>query len=362
MLKNIESEKIISGLNFATTILNFGFKIFTLIGIIMLIIYFNSINFIPIGNFQSLAYIIILIAVMGILLGFSVVFTFFLAPFIWLQLIKLNDCFILIFGIKQIRYKKTNYIDWSPGLQIKNCLYYLIFAYGSMLLFYFSFKFLNGWPLIILFYLAFLGISRAVKYSLSKSEKIRKSKIRYVSAYFKIFTSILGSGFLLFLSCLFILRKLYYTIPNADKSFTLLIISSIMIVIFSSITLVPPKSKIWNMNLWAICASIGSIIIIFYTLGVFSSYTGLVVRNYNLGAMENTSIFVDEIGCKILAESKYPVVCNNQGIYSIKNINILWRVGEYYISFKKDKDTEARVLISGEHVPSFTKEIELKKN
>jgi len=68
-----------------------------------------------------------------------------------------------------------------------------------------------------------------------------------------------------------------------------------------------------------------------------------IVHLFKFGDIKNTSINVNQVGCEILRSDEFNVLCDeNKKIYRVNNIDILWRLGEYFI---QDSQNPTRQVI-----------------
>ncbi|WP_040534513.1 hypothetical protein [Legionella drancourtii] len=112
-----------------------------------------------------------------------------------------------------------------------------------------------------------------------------------------------------------------------------------------------PLIKNWRASSWIITVST---VVILFSLLCFDGFGVLskkIVRVYKFGAIENVSIGVDDIGCQIFKKKNLNIECNSKDkVFSIKNVNVLWRVGEYYVQFNGPNHNHEEVILSSTHV------------
>lgn len=127
-------------------------KIALIFGSAILIVYFTSIHFMPIGNFKSLLYVILSLATIGFIYLVILILSFFIAPIIWMGLLKdsyfyeiiVHDKTPKIFDISNDINNISLFIGTKPKYQSRIILYYaipvLFFQLSTIILGYFNYN------------------------------------------------------------------------------------------------------------------------------------------------------------------------------------------------------------------------------
>lgn len=331
-------------------------KTVLLFGSIMLIVYFSSINFIPLGDFKSLMYVIMLLAIMGIVFLSILLLSFYMAPVVWENLLKDDSfCKIILRDMNLQIFKNNNerilLIRKDPKYQGKIVLYYalsvLCFQFSIILFNYFNYEKIAHF--IVYFSIVSVGLSTPFIFQ-NETKDISESKIsikknktfmKFLSVIkFPIFSS--AAAFYLLVPTLILHSISDNTAAKAhDLSFDILFL--IIIAVLSGTSLIIP-ANIKNLKLWGLVVSFLIVCHALLTLDITSTVSGNIIRFYKLGAMNNVNIAVDEEGCEIFEAYHFSINCGTRKIYEIKSVNLLWRVGEAFVEFT-DKNKISKYLI-----------------
>lgn len=104
-----------------------------------------------------------------------------------------------------------------------------------------------------------------------------------------------------------------------------------------------PISKEWKLSKWILLTASVSIITLLVLLGGIGDFSTRIIHLFKFGDIKNTSINVNQVSCEILRSNGFNVLCDkNQTVHSVSNIDVLWRVGEYFI---QDSQNPARKVI-----------------
>jgi hypothetical protein len=337
--------------------LSLGFKGSLFVGILISFIYFFSIGYTPVGDFQSFIHLIFFITLLSLCIFGLIILAFVMAPLSWAELLKMPDTCALITGLEgkenedfsnayrageiEITAAQRHSISrWYMGSNLAYlALTWIIVLYASGLL--------QVWFLFGLVCVFFSCLSLLINNKDNKEGAIGK-----IISISKIIVFSISSGLLL-LFLVFILGHFYSaTDPKTADNFFVILLSC-LIVVFSCLVLLP-QTKPKNFYRWALTVGLGTMLVIFMLMGAWGSTAGTIMRVLKLGAMQNASIIVDKTGCQILATQGVDLNCKSSngtnGSYLVTNVHVLWRVGEYAIRFRGKDDQIVQVIFPASHV------------
>lgn len=336
--------------------LKFVYSINMAIGFIVVAFGYLTIRFMP-GDSSSLFLFVLLVAFLTLTISFFSIFSFFLAPNNWMGLLSSIDTCRIIVGKERAKTVKNSYksnlLDETLQDRIRILAWYCI-----PIFIYFSAIFLPAifgmeaktWLTI----LALIGITCVVGTPILSSKKDHEEKplqsiktIDKLVAIFKIIVVSIGSGTLLLVGNIYVFISIYGIHEQQHIIFLL-----ILVVISSGVCLFPPK-KSWNPHLWMIVVAFSSTLFIFFIFGFASENSKLDMKALKLVSY-GASLEVDSDGCQILAHNQFPIKCEkNTGIYHVDNIDILWRIGEYYLHYQ-GVDNKEHYLIMPSHILAWS--------
>ena len=194
---------------------------------------------------------------------------------------------------------------------------------------------------------------KILEYALKKEKENILTKI---IIFLKISTISIGSAFLLLLSIstfLLIYSSAEPTISPTISftSYNILKIALLLLVIAigAAVTLLP-HNKSWNFRIWGLTVALGMTFTILILMGAWGSTSGAIMRVLKLGSIKEANIVVDKTGCQMLAAQGIAINCEtSSNAYLIKNVYVLWRVGEYVIRFNGEK-----IIFPSSHVLSLS--------
>ncbi|MBA2653433.1 MAG: hypothetical protein H0U73_14395 [Tatlockia sp.] len=74
-----------------------------------------------------------------------------------------------------------------------------------------------------------------------------------------------------------------------------------------------------------------------------------IIHLFKFGDIKNSTIHTDGVGCRVFQANGFNLSCNkNQKIYDVIGVDILWRVGEYYL--QNTKNPIKKIIIQPEHI------------
>lgn len=318
--------------NIGYIILLFGFAIY--------FSYFITIQYVPIINLESLALLIITSALVGFIIISSLTLLLNYGAWYWSNIIK--NPIILSLVLKYIKSSNFTEIPHILPLYLRRIAAFLyLITTSSYLLFFFGadyFKITN-----IEYCLAFFGILSLIitqimcLFPFNTQNKIFKKGFIFINI---ISISAISAVIMIFLAHL--IQVLYQeTYPGKDNNF-ITFICVLLPLITSTVCLLAVRGTNENRNRLIISSLFCIMIFIFMGLG--SATTRDIIRFFNLGALENTNLHVNYDGCQILKSYSFNIDCHPQQVSVAKNVNVLWRLGEYYIQFEKDNQIYKLVL------------------
>lgn len=288
------------------------FKISVAIGFLLVAtVYVFYINYFSVSDYCILLKLMLFVSCAVFCIFISVFGCFILVPLNWVKLLSIPDIFF--------RRNQNNI---------------------SILDDYFANKFdFNIKLRIIKRYIAYMSIYLIFTFTL-------KEKI-IIYAKLKCFSSVSGSSLLIGISLITQLSQkshLFYDIPNGYYYF---IAISILVVYVSSRGLFLPKESTSHKNWMLMFGTVFIMVICFLNNLPFIS--SLIMSNFQLGNITST-FEIDNVACQALQEAHYPIKCNpKKQRYFLRNINVKWRSGEYYITFKTGGQTK-ELLIPQVHI------------
>lgn len=323
-----------------------SFYLSSLVGALIFVVYFWHINYFPAVNLQSLLYLLISAAIVGLSIFIFITLGIGLAPYVWSQLLKQKDTGgVILFNNDAtlvINSYQAGAIDIQLDQRKKIFIAYLI----SMFLgagcwiglfcaaYYFAWvEYVWQWLAVFAFFGKWLLFSE-------KERGYAKTKKALMFALLKITIATLLSSFLCVVLCLFLLNS-FFKIQ--------ILVICVYIITLSSICLFPP-TKEWKLFTW------GYTVIIFGFSFLLVQFDGLpifctkIIRSLAFGDIKHTTITVDKHDCEIFKINGFNVNCNlSQTSFLIENIDILWRVGEMYIQDSKNK--HLKIILSKTNYP-----------
>ncbi|GEM_PF-4597461 len=196
----------------------------------------------------------------------------------------------------------------------------------------------------------FSFISIASFLVISRKKLSNRFSISFKNAFIVI-SAASGSSFFLFLGGLLFLNILYPH-DHIDESYWFYVRHQLIVIWLSGLCLLPPKSS-WNIIFWSVGMGVFVTIFLSVVYRMGGKETALIMQAFKLGSMQEATLIVDDVGCQTLLKQDFPINCQFSGAHVANKINILWRVGEYYISYKVN-NTEKKIIIPASHVLSFS--------
>ena len=365
-MKNIKEAN-----NFLGYLFNMGLKCTLFLGALILGNYFIFINYIPVINFQSAIHILFIIAFIGFLVLFFTNLSFIWAPYIWLGLLQKRDSCILIVGKKHAKSIQKAYLSGYIDLPLEvrsKIFYYYVISISLYLLLIWTSIFLNSHKvqIALIFVSLFSFLYYASIFSSNEKQKDKPHSLfsrKYMShktrARINIFIVSVTAASMLFLGICFALKIVSSThissslqiVSDLDtlKIVVLTLLFSVMLVTLTSACLLPFTQSL-NINVWMLLMGFFSACIIFISLQAVGDGSRAIIHSLKLGGLHDVSIHVDNVGCKILEQNHYKIKCEDNQVSIVNNIDVLWRVGEYYIRFNNNDPKPKKLIIPANHV------------
>jgi hypothetical protein len=354
-----------------SNLFSLGWKASLVIGVLISFMYFYNIGFVPIHDFQSLIHLAFFIALTGVFVFAWMGFALLLPPFYWSELLKMPDTCAYITNSDKvdsiIENYKLNYIDISIEERRRIASWYV----GSILIcFLLAWSILSFTSLQIWFWLSVasffcslffiilghkddLNKKEAAAEKPEQSEKKEPLKEKIISSLMpplKIISfSIPSASFLILLSG--ILGAMYSMTPGEKMGEEKFLILVSLLTLFASLIALLPPNKEWNVKKWALVVGFSVPIVLSMLLGFLGTTSTAIMRIFKLGALPESNFVVDKKGCQMLAMHGMEINCKTPSeTYLVKNVHVLWRVGEYAIRFTgKDKQV-VQVIFPSSHV------------
>ncbi len=131
----------------------------------------------------------------------------------------------------------------------------------------------------------------------------------------------------------------------------LVILFAFCIVVLSAICLFPMLDNL-KLITWCFIVSGSSILFLLISLGATTNLSTKIIHSCKLGDIQNASLSIDYTGCEIFKAYGIKLTCSaKQPVYHVNNINILWRIGEYYLQDNNNLDT--KFIMPTEHILSI---------
>lgn len=328
-----------------------GFELSLFIGFITLNIYFFNIQFFPIVDLYSIAYLAIVAACLGIWIFIIMVLPFSFGPYLWMELLKKKEVYDLIFKEEAdvfIKSEKNDFINLTDKARQRLFFYYvcsIIAVYLSLLII----SHMPSWILGVYFLFGIMMKSLYLFNNKNNNEVIKNKKPKNTWSnstsvlIFKIYGASIIPGICLLFPTLMLIKFSFIK----EEALTYFFIFTL--IFLSGVSLIP-LVKNWRVSSWVITVSTLVILFSLLCFGGFGELSKKIVHVYKF-AIKNVSIGVDEIGCQIFKEKNPSIKCNpTDKVFSIKNVNVLWRVGEYYIQFIGPNHRHEEVILSSTHV------------
>ncbi|MFT4060044.1 MAG: hypothetical protein QM652_10925 [Legionella sp.] len=328
-----------------------GFELSLFIGFITLNIYFFNIQFFPIVDLYSFAYLAIVVACLGIWIFIVMVLPFSCGPYLWMELLKKKGICELIFKEEAdafINSGKKDFINLTDKARLRLLFYYvgsIIAVYLSLLIIFTKPSWVLGAYFLLGSMMKFYLFNNKNDEQVSEDKKLENSwGNSKCFLILKIYGASIIPGICLLLPTLMLIKFSFIRDEMLSYFF-------IFTLIFLSGVSLMPLVKNWRASSWIITVST---VVILFSLLCFDGFGVLskkIVRIYKFGAIENVSIGVDDIGCQIFKKKNPIVECNPKDkVFPIKNVNVLWRVGEYYVEFVGPNRRHEEVILSSTHV------------
>ncbi len=323
-----------------------GFYFSMLCGFLIFSAYFIKIGYFPTSDLQSILYLPVIMTLTGILYFGCFIGLFGFAPFMWVELLKNKHTCVIIAGKDNVSKVIAAYEEGIIDLEDKSRKR-IFFAYcitmsvsvGSWLLITALNQPYCHYLLSTFFLLGIIGKKWVFWNKKDNNENIdypSPNKRALFLSLIKIYSFSILPGFALFISALFLGEIL--SINNYFRAFSFFV----FIIVYSSFCLIP-ISKEWKLSKWMLLIASVSIITLFLLLGGVGDFSTRIVHLFKFGDIKNTSINVNQVGCEILRSDEFNVLCDeNKKIYRVNNIDILWRLGEYFI---QDSQNPTRQVI-----------------
>lgn len=316
-----------------------------LLGFVIFSVYFFQIGYFPIVDLQSILYLPIIVALVGFLIFCCFVGPLGLAPYMWLELLKTKNTCELIMGKKNAEFVMKAYkdgpIDLGDSCRIRISLAYILSMFIS----------LGSWLFVALIndYFQYgiatfllLGILGKNWLYLSNENGVisfpysSKNRTSFIRTLLKIYSFSIFPG----LCLLFFAYSLSKILIIHDNFLAFVFLISIIV---SSSMCLTPYSIEWKLYRWIIFVTSITIFLFLILLGGTSNLVTKIIHLFKFGAITNATLNIGKIGCEIFNLNGFDLPCNtNQKVYVISDIDILWRVGEYYI---QDPKHQARRFI-----------------
>ena len=316
-----------------------SFYLSVIMGSLILCAYFFEINYLPSSNFQSMFYIPVVVSIIGFLILICFVVLFGLTPCLWQELLKEEETCRYIVKDKNadivINVYKNGKFDLLDELsRARISLYYV----GINIIF------AGIWILILLLdhpcreytYTLFLILGTIGKhwFFLTKKSAAKKAITHNPST---IFIKILSFSIIPALSLLFSMS--FLTELLMINSAPIKLCFSICFIVLSSFCLTYCPNN-WSLFSWTTLIATSSFLILLCMFDGISKLSTNIISDLKLGSIKHATIVVNQKGCVILNENGIKLPCDlKKDAYAVKDIEILWRIGEYYIKFVKPPST-----------------------
>lgn len=329
-----------------------GFYFSMLCGFLIFGAYFIEIGYFPNSDLQSILYLPVIMALAEVLYFGSFIALFGFAPFMWVELLKNKQSCLIIVGDDNVSKVITAYEEGIVDLEDKYRKR-IFFAYclamsvsvGTWL----SITTSNQ-PYCHYLRSAFFLLGVIGNYWVFWSKSGKKENIDYLLpnkrarflALVKIYSFSILPGFALFISALFLGEILLV------NNYYLMFSFFVFIIVYSSFCLVP-ISKEWKLSKWMLLTAAVSITTLFLVLGGVGNFSTRIVHLFKFGDIKNTTLYVNQVGCEILHSNKFDIICDGNGpMYRTKNIDIIWRLGEYFI--QETQNPQKQVILPLKYV------------
>lgn len=169
-------------------------------------------------------------------------------------------------------------------------------------------------------------------------------------SFFTIILKAFGSGFLLVLPIIIFYKLYSFEIIQPDIWSTITSITLIITIIIASGICLVPRTKMLEIKQWMALSGGVLVLIVSIFYGTLGKSVNFIANVFKFGGLNNATIYVDESACQIFKKKAYLDNCNANEINEVKNIQILWRIGEYYIKFDNKNNKPNYLIIPKEHV------------
>ncbi len=351
-------------------ILKVGLKVAILLGILIAAIYFMQISFIPIADLTSFIYLLIFIAVTGILVLIFLILPFFIAPSIWLSLLESpKTCKILIGDEGKVSYfkkaLKKGVITVSPSEQKWIAGRYLLSTLFWITLTIIIISLISYWPKtwpfkqawIIAIFIGSLFLFFIINFLITPQNQAKNfsQKFSILKQNFESFTYICFVSFfctiILLAGNILNIGLLYW--QTSEPTLWLLIFLPFLITLASGACLIPTKDFRHGICRWRLAVASFTMIFLFIYYGIGGVMSRGIVKTFKLGSITNATLSLNKIGCETLSKSGFSINCSNGNVYLASGIDILCRVGEYYISFGENENKKY-LIVPRKHVLGVT--------
>jgi hypothetical protein len=341
-------------------------KINFTIGFILVAIHFYHINYFPGGSDYSIFLdLIFVIAFAGIFSLIIMAASFIFAPYNWINLISMPDIAHYWFksdAVYVINSYKTGKINFSSKIRKRIGIHYLVYIliYFFILLLASCFNKFTHYSLsvfmitnLILFFISllFFPVKNGEKQE-NHQYNVNPTPKQKTLIYLKIISFTATSGLYLLIGISIILLL---TTNSSLHSYTHSLIGyaigvCLIVVTASLICILPPNNNSFPLKIWMLIVGVIFALFSCFLLGLFPNISSLMMSSLKLGNVKNVTLQIDNSACQLVARAGYPIQCNPKiKNYFINNIDLQWRLGEYYITFKSGNQSK-EIFIPQTHI------------
>lgn len=339
-----------------------GFYLSMLCGFLIFGMYFIKIGYFPVADLSSLVYFLAIAALATIFFFGCYVSLFGSAPALWIELLRNKDICSVIIRKEDVEKIVSAYkcgrieLEKNPRKRILLAYYIAIIISTASWMLIGS---INQYTCLIFFILGVIAVFWTIpvkENSKNDFDYCKNNKKSILLSLIKIYGHSILPG-LIILVLFSILIKL---LQINNKYLELLIF---MAIILNSSFCLTPKSEEWKLSTWIVVTACTSTTAFFILLNLGGNFSTQIIQFLKFGGIRDTSILVNKTGCEIFRINGFDLSCNNnKNVYKVENINILWRVSEYFIQDSKDPTRKMIVPLQYIHPAIFLSNKRAKDN
>lgn len=304
--------------------------------------YFFKINYYPISGILSNTVLLFMVGSMTALFLMAIIAPILLCSHFWHVVLTKKSNRKLLKTIKNSKTHSGKRRDMVAPIFLLNVCAILILA----TIYLFSIK-----AALITWLITILSVTFIY---LPFSNTKESAKIKFKSIHFRSIVDVT----ILSIYCAGIITLITLALTKLSNDSSLFSFVIIYTLIFLSLSFsVTEKSQKYKNASSAVLLSA----IILYIMLIFGSLSNLphkVMKILHLGNLEHASISTDKVLCEIFKDKGKNIECSNtKSEYIINDVNILWRIGEYYIQFQSDQKDNTppdkylnSIIIDAKHV------------